>query len=45
MRKGALLGAGEGDSLGRDMLRMPRIVAGFVAAAPLALWRSAFNRQ
>jgi hypothetical protein len=45
MRKGALLVAGEGDSLGRDMLRMPRIIAGFVAAAPLALWRLAFNRQ
>lgn len=45
MRKGALLASGEGDSLVRDMLRMPRIVAGFVAAGPSALWRCASNRQ
>ncbi len=45
MRRGALLVAGEGDSLGRDMRRMPRIIAEFVAAGPLALWRAAFDRE
>lgn len=45
MRRGALLGSGEGDSLARDLLRMPRIIGDFLAAAPLALWRAAVDRE
>jgi hypothetical protein len=39
MRHGALLVGEEGESLSRDVGRMPRLVAGFVAAAPLWIWR------
>jgi hypothetical protein len=40
MRRGALVtGAGAG-SVVSDMRRMPGLIGGFVAAGPLALWRS-----
>jgi len=39
MRRGALV-TGEGQqTLGNDMKRMPRLIAGFLAWGPLALWR------
>lgn len=41
MRRGALLVSGEGDSLLTDLARMPGIIAGFLAAGPIALWRAA----
>lgn len=44
MRRGALLSAGEGDSLARDLARMPAIIGAFIAAAPLALRRAAASR-
>jgi len=40
MRRGALVvGAGSG-SAGADLRRMPRLIGGFLAAGPLALYRS-----
>ncbi|MEO8658016.1 MAG: hypothetical protein ABI693_06075 [Bryobacteraceae bacterium] len=45
MRRGALLVSGEGDSLARDMARMPSILAGFLSAGPRALWRAAKRSQ
>jgi hypothetical protein len=39
MRRGVLVVDGGGQTLLEDFAMMPRIVAGFVAAGPLALWR------
>jgi hypothetical protein len=39
MRRGVLITGREGESLGRDFLQMPRMIAGFIAAGPQALWR------
>jgi hypothetical protein len=38
MRKGSLIVGREGQSVVKDLCSMPRLVAGFVAAGPLALW-------
>lgn len=40
MRKGALLVGDEGSSLMSDMVRMPRLVLGFLLDIPRAAWRS-----
>jgi hypothetical protein len=39
MKKGAMVVGEGGKTLGRDMRSMPKIIAGFVAAPPLFLWR------
>ena len=39
MRRGVLVVEGNPSTLWRDMTMMPRIIAGFVAAGPVALWR------
>jgi hypothetical protein len=39
MRHGALLVGREGDSLGQDMARMPRLIGGFLATGPLWFWK------
>ena len=39
MRRGVLIVGSEGRSFAADFRAMPRIVARFVAAAPIALWR------
>jgi len=39
MRRGVLITGSQGQSLGRDFLQMPRMIAGFVAAGPRAIWR------
>jgi len=39
MRHGVLVVDGEHTSLLKDLMSMPRIIAGFVTAAPLGLWR------
>ena len=39
MRRGALIVGEDRQSLAHDMRRMPRLVAGFLAAGPLALFR------
>lgn len=39
MRHGVLVVDGEHKTLLEDLVAMPRIIAGFVAAAPLGLWR------
>ena len=39
MRRGALLVGAEGGSVGADLRRMPRLIAGFLAAGPIALFR------
>jgi hypothetical protein len=38
MRKGSLIVGREGQSVARDMRSMPRLIGGFLAAGPLALW-------
>lgn len=43
MRRGALLTGGEGQSFGRDLARIPRLIGGFIAAGPVALWRLLFK--
>lgn len=44
MRRGALV-TGEGrETLGSDLKRMPRLIAGFLAAGPRAVWRL-FSRK
>jgi hypothetical protein len=40
MRRGALVTGEKATSLAADLLAMPRMAAGFVAAGPLWLWRS-----
>lgn len=45
MRRGALLVGGEGDSLGRDLARMPAIIGAFLAAVPHACWRAVVSRR
>lgn len=39
MRRNAMVVGAEGDSFWRDMRRMPSLLAGFVAAGPVALYR------
>lgn len=39
MRHGVLIADREHTSLLKDLVAMPRIIAGFVAAGPLAVWR------
>lgn len=39
MRRGVLLVGREGEPVGSDLHRIPRVVAGFVAAGPIALFR------
>jgi len=39
MRRGALVVCSDAGSLGADMCRMPRLIAGFLAAGPLAIWQ------
>jgi len=39
MRRGVLVTGSEGQSLGRDFLQMPRVIAAFIAAGPRELWR------
>lgn len=39
MRRGVLIVGSEGRSMAADFRAMPRIVAGFLAVGPLALWR------
>jgi hypothetical protein len=39
MQRGVPVVGGEHRSLLDDLAAMPRIIAGFVAAGPLALWR------
>jgi hypothetical protein len=39
MRRGALLVGAEGGSVGADLRRMPWLIAGFLAAGPIALFR------
>jgi hypothetical protein len=39
MRRGALIVGANQRSLGHDMQRMPRLIGGFLAAGPLALFR------
>jgi len=41
MRRGVLIVGSEGRSMADDFRAMPRIVGGFLAAGPLALWRLA----
>jgi hypothetical protein len=43
MRRGVLIVGSEGRSLAADFRAMPRIVAGFLAVAPIALWRLSRN--
>jgi hypothetical protein len=45
MRRGALLTGEEGQSFGRDLMRIPILIAGFIAAGPLALWRVFFKAE
>ncbi len=40
MRRGTLVVGREGKSFGQDMRSIPRLIAGFVAAGPLWIWRS-----
>jgi hypothetical protein len=40
MRRGALVVGEKAASIGADLRAMPRMIAGFVAAGPLWLWRS-----
>jgi len=45
MRRGVLV-VGEGRrSFAQDMMDMPRIIGGFLAAGPTALWKLAFGRR
>lgn len=45
MRRGALLVGAEGGSVGADFRRMPRLIAGFLAAGPIALFRLIGSKQ
>jgi hypothetical protein len=40
MRRGVLIVGSEGRSLANDFRALPRIIGGFLAVAPLALWRT-----
>jgi hypothetical protein len=40
MRRGAMVVGANAASLGSDLRAMPRVIAGFVAAGPLWLWRA-----
>ena len=44
MRRGVLLVGRGGDSFGSDIRHIPRIVAGFLAAGPMALYRGLRSR-
>jgi hypothetical protein len=44
MKKGAMVVGGEGQSIGRDMRAMPRIIGSFIAAPPLFVWRGLFRK-
>lgn len=41
MRRGALVVGAEASSMAKDLRRMPRLIGGFLAAGPLALYRCA----
>ncbi len=45
MRRGALVVGDGSSSVASDMRRMPRLIAGFVAAGPMALHRWATSLQ
>jgi hypothetical protein len=45
MRRGVLVTGPGGGSVGSDLRRIPGLIAGFVAAGPLALYRSLTNPQ
>jgi hypothetical protein len=45
MRRGALVVGQEGKSVRSDLRRMPRLICGFVAAGPVALYRWARRHQ
>ena len=40
MRRGALVVGAGSDSVGGDLKRVPRLIGGFLAAAPMLLWRT-----
>jgi hypothetical protein len=43
MRRGALIVGANAGSVSADLRRMPALIAGFVAAGPLALWRLVYG--
>jgi hypothetical protein len=45
MRRGALVVGAEAPSIGADLRRVPRLIAGFIAAGPLFIFRYLRGKQ